>query len=87
MGQKRSSLHDLSREIPPGDEVENLVTSLAEMNARAACRVMASILDNFLEDAIATCFVKLSMTKFDALFRDRQAPFSSFSNKISVGTL
>jgi hypothetical protein len=82
--KKKASLHDLSREIPPIDEVSALVTSLVDMEARAAALIMASILDNFLESAISACFVKLSSTKFNTLFRDRQAPFSSFSNKISV---
>ena len=54
------------------------------MDARAATLIAASILDNFLETAISTCFVKLSKSKFNALFRDKQAPFSSFANKISV---
>lgn len=79
------SLHDLSREIPPLDEVDSLLSSLTNMEARAAALIMASILDNFLESAVASCFVKLSATKYNSLFRDRQAPFSSFANKISVG--
>jgi hypothetical protein len=82
--KKKISLQDLSREVPPVEEVDALVMSLAGMEARASALIMASILDNFLESAILACFVKLSVTKFNALFRDRQAPFSTFSNKISV---
>lgn len=81
---KKSSLRDLSKESPPLDEVETLLSSLVKMEARAAALIAVSILDNFLESAISACFVKLSQTKFNALFRDKQAPFSSFSNKISV---
>jgi hypothetical protein len=80
--QKKWSLHDLSKEIPPDEEVEKLVTSLADMNARAAALIMASILDNLLETAISSCFVKLSSAKFNALFREKQSPLGSFSNKI-----
>lgn len=82
--QKKASLHDLSKEIPPPDEVNALLASLANMEARAAALIVASILDNFLEDAISLCFVKLGKNKFNALFRDRQSLFSSFSNKITV---
>jgi hypothetical protein len=82
--QKKVSLHDLSKDSFPLDEVETLLSSLVNMEARAAALIAASILDNFLESAISVCFVKLSKAKFNYLFREKQAPFSSFSNKISA---
>lgn len=83
MAQK-ISLYELSRELPPEDEFDALINSLSEMEARGATLIIASILDSYLEHAISASFVEIGATKFNALFRDRQAPFSSFGNKIRV---
>lgn len=83
MAQK-NSLYDFSRELPPADDFDALISSLSEMDARGAALIIASILDNYLEHAISTSFIEIGATKFNALFRDRQAPFSSFGNKIRV---
>lgn len=70
--------------MPDEEDIAPLLSSLQDMDARGAALIMASILDNMLEYAITLFFVELGKTKFDNIFRSKQAPLASFSSKISV---
>src|SRR5215208_1856251 len=83
-GPRKPSLHELSRQLPSGDEYATFIDSLHEIDARAAALVLASFIDSMLERAIDLNFLLLSRKKDNALFRDKGAPLSSFSAKIAV---
>jgi hypothetical protein len=82
--QNAETLHDLSHQFPTNEEFDALMISLEKMEDRAAVLVLSSIIDNLLEYAILTKFVRLNKKKRDKLFRNPTAPLSSMSAKIAV---
>src|SRR5260221_8544577 len=82
---KRRTLHDLSREFLTQEQMVQLAQDeTSTLDARIVVLIRASLLDNFLENAIELNFVSINRTRFDAIFRNTNAPLSSFSAKIAV---
>lgn len=82
--KKKISLQSLSREFPPQEEIFVLLSSISEMDSRAAVLIITSILDHMMESAISLFFVDLSEKKFTSVFRSGRAPFSDLSSKIII---
>jgi DNA-binding MltR family transcriptional regulator len=75
---------DLLREIPEPELFRRIILELRDMNATAAALVLTSIVDNFLEEAIALNMVPLSPSLRNSIFRGKYGPLSDFSSKITV---
>jgi DNA-binding MltR family transcriptional regulator len=84
MSEKIPSLSALSREMPTGDEMADLIHGIERLDARAAALILSAFVDNLLEKAIVLNFVPLGTAHFDGIFRKSGAPLSDFSGKIAI---
>jgi hypothetical protein len=78
------TLHDLSRQLPTTAQFEELMQKLEGMDDRAAALILSAIIDNLLEYAIISRFVRLTKTKRDRIFRNPTAPLTSMSAKTTI---
>lgn len=78
------SLSDLSRARPTPEEVNVFDEHLDGQPARVVVISYAALVEAILEDALMVHMVILDTARFKEVFRDAEAPLSTFSAKITL---
>lgn len=83
-GVKKVSLNDLARQIPSEHELDEYLTHIENESDRGAAVMAAALVERALEDRIRSSLIDPGDGTQDTWFEGRNAPFSTFSAKISL---
>lgn len=84
-GKKKMALSDFSREEPSDEDLQNYTRYLVEESDRGAAVMAAALVEKALEDAIRSRLADPGEGVADSWFKGINAPFQSFSAKITLG--
>lgn len=84
-GRKKVSLQDLANELPSQDELNKYIGYVLDESDRGAAIMAAALTERALEDKIRSRLVDPGDGTADSWFVGINAPFRTFSAKISLG--